>query len=354
MGRLKGVMDSVFGGGSKNGKKGKGASSKKSKEPAYQPGKTVDSTDVLHQDEGLEGLEGTVFVLSLVEFYDAIGGRNGRIAEGLPIMCETVFEDQIANQGTFVRVGDDQFVFKFRGLDERQSLLKSAKIIEIIGCKLLGENFLKSGKFKALLTAMGMDDITDGDGNLDKDKVDHAVGLARAVPPEPTAPEDPVWVSLSYVGLDDDDRWAAVAGSEKDDIQWVSLTVEKKKTDVQWTTLERGEKKEDSTSQWTTLERGEKKQDSTDQWTTLEHKKDKNEAQWEFSEHKKKDNGFDWQALEAKKQSERQKKLMEEGVKRFRERRAKESDRRARRSVQLGQAERREQNGRRVEDRRVS
>ncbi|MBC8157796.1 MAG: hypothetical protein H8E94_00530 [Alphaproteobacteria bacterium] len=334
MGRLSGVMGSVFGGGSKNGKKGKKTSSKKTNEPAYAPNGTVESTDVLYQDEGLEG---KVFVLSLVEFYDAIGGRQGRIAEGLPLMCETVFEDQLANDGSFTRVGDDQFVFKFRDMDERQSLLKSSKIIEIIGGKLLGEAFLKSGKFKALLTAMGMDDITDADGKLDKGKVDHAVEMARNVPPEPSAPEDPVWLRLSYAGLDEDDRWAAVAGSHKEDIQWVSLEVQKKKNDFEWTALERDEKKPDTTSQW----------------TTLEHKKEKSEAKWEVSEHKKKDSGFDWQNLNAKTQTDRQTQRIEEDVQRISERRGERSDRRIRRTVLLGQAERRGQPDRRHEGQRA-
>ena len=331
MGRLSGMMGSVFG-SSKNGKNAKGTASKKSRKPkekGYTPSGSVDAKDVLYQDGGLEG---KVFVLSLVEFYDAIGGRQGRIAESLPLICETVFEDQLANQGSFVLVGDDQYVFKFRALDERQSLLKASKIIEIIGCKLLGESFLKLGRFKALLTAIGMDDITNDDGQISKNMVDNAVGMARNVPPEPSAPEDPVWVSLNYVGMGADDQWAAVPSSKKDDIQWVSLEVEKKKSDFQWETLSHDKTKKDSASQW----------------ETLEHKKDKNAAQWETQEVKKKADGFDWQALEVKKQEERRALLMQDGMKRFRDRRKSESDRRLRRAVQLGDSERRAELGRRA------
>ena len=337
MGRLKGVMEAVFGGGSKNGKKAKGALAKqsgKSKDPAYNPSATVDSTDVLYQDVGLYG---KVFVLSLVEFYDAIGGRDGRIAEGLPVLCETVFEDQLGADGSFTLVGEDQYIFQLPKLDERQQLLKSAKIIEIIGSKLLGENFLKSGKFKALLTAVGMDDLTDDNGNVSKNKVDHAVGMARNLPPEPSAPEDPVWLRLNYAGVDEDDRWAAVTAGNKGDVQWVSLKVEKKNTDLQWTTLEHDKKNLDSASQW----------------ETLEHKKEKNEAQWEFTEHKKKDSDFDWQALEVRKEEERRALLMQDGMKRFRDRRQQESDRRMRRTAQFGDMERRAEGRRESADRRA-
>ena len=324
-GRLSGVMGSVFGGGSKKDKK---ADSKPSKDEGYESKRTVDSTDVLHQDEGLFG---KVFVLSLVEFYEAIGGRQGRIAESLPVICETVFEDQMAVGGSFSMVGDDQYVFKFANLDDRQSLLKASKIIEIIGTKLLGESFLKSGRFKALLTAVGMDDITDADGNLDREKVDEAVDMARTLPPEPSAPEDPVWVQLNYAGVDENDRWAAVSSSNKDEMQWVSMEVKKKNNDLQWTTLER-----------------EKKNSGGMQWETVKHEKDKSDLQWETVSHKKKVSGFDWQALEVEKQAERRAMLMQDGLKRFRDRRQpEESDRRMRRDVHLGQMDRRAHSERR-------
>ena len=324
-GRLSGVIGSVFGGGSKKNKKTK---SKPSKKEAYEAKRTVDSTDVLHQDEGLFG---KVFVLSLVEFYEAIGGRQGRIAESLPVTCETVFEDQMAVGGSYAMVGDDQYIFKFAHLDDRQSLLKAAKIIEIIGTKLLGENFLKSGKFKALLTAVGMDDITDADGNLDIDKVDNAVDMARQLPPEePATPDDPVWVRLNYAGRDENDRWAAVQASKKDDIQWVALEVEKKNNDLQWTTLEH-----------------EKKASGGMKWETLEHKKDKADLKWETVSHKKKESEFNWQALEVEKQAERRAMLMQDGLNRFRDRRQPESDRRMRRDVHLGQMDRRAHSERR-------
>ena len=71
----------------------------------------------------------------------------------------------------FSPVGDDQYVFRFGGLDDRQSLLRAAKIIEEIGTKLLGEHFIKSGRFKAMLTAIGLGDVLDevdapGGGNF--------------------------------------------------------------------------------------------------------------------------------------------------------------------------------------------
>ena len=129
------------------------------------------------------GLFGKVYILSLTEFYDAIGGRSGRLAESLLIICDTVFQERMGPNDGFSPVDDDQYVFRFAGLDDRQSLIQAAKIIEEIGTKLLGEHFIKSGRFKAMLTAVGIGDIVDTDGEVDGGKIATAVGLARRCRP---------------------------------------------------------------------------------------------------------------------------------------------------------------------------
>lgn len=285
-GRLGGILARLFGGGRKDkadAKTGDGGE-------AYRPQREVEQNEVLREDQGLFG---KVYVLSLNEFYEAIGGRSGRLAESLLTICDTVFQDRLGPNDGYSPIGDDQFVFRFGGLDERQSLMQAAKIIEEIGTKLLGEHFIKSGRFKALLTAIGLADVLGEDGDVDAGKVNHAVELARQLPPEPAAPEDPVWVRLNYAGLANGDKWLAVPSRKRDSVQWVSLDYKPAKKEIQWQPLE-VKKKGDDGLQWQQLER-DKKKDEGLQWQPLDRDKKKDEVQWQSIDRKKKDDQPNWQ-----------------------------------------------------------
>ncbi len=285
-----------------------------------RPERTVKDQDVLRQDEGLYG---KIFVLSLVEFYEAIGGRSGRLAESLLTICDTVFTEQMGPDDGYTMIGEDQFVFRFGGCDDKQALARAAKIIEEVGTKILGDHFIKSGRFKALLTAVGLADVTDTEGNLDSDKISAAVDLARAVPPEPAAPDEPQWVRLNYAGLTEDDTWAAVSSARKDEVQWVALDYKPKKQAAQWETLQ--------------VEK-DRKQDPSLQWQVLEHKKKPKDLVWRY--------------LEVKKSTERRAVLMQYSGKNFQDRRE-GTERRLRPFVHLGERERRSGGERRrVADRR--
>lgn len=273
-GRLSGIMASLFGGGRKESKGG--GTSSGSGDDAFRPQREVEQAEVLRQDQGLFG---KVYILSLVEFYDAIGGRSGRLAESLLIICDTVFQERMGPNDGFSPVGDDQYVFRFGGLDDRQSLIQAAKIIEEIGTKLLGEHFIKSGRFKAMLTAVGIGDIVDADGEVDAGKIATAVDLARQLPPEPSAPEDPVWVRLNYAGVADGDKWVAVPSSKRDSIQWAALDYKPAKKEVRWEAIEPPKKKKDDDLQWEVLRREKKAEEI--RWQTLERKKKADSVSWQ-------------------------------------------------------------------------
>lgn len=323
------ILGSLFGNGS-SGKNKKPAAKRERTSETFQPERTVEQKQVLRQDQGLYG---KVFILSLVEFYEAIGGRSGRLAESLLTICDTVFSEQIGPDDGYSLIGEDQYIFRFSGCDDKQSLVRAAKIIEEIGTKMLGEHFIKSGKFKALLTAVGLGDVSDTDGNIDAGKVSNAVELARALPPEPQAPDEPNWVRLNYAGITEDDAWAAVPSSRKDEVQWVSLDYKPKKQEVQWEVLEVDKAGKANEVQWQALQRDKERTKG-------------DSAQWEVLNHKKKDRDFDWRYLEVKKSTERRAALMRDGGSVSEDRRA-GTDRRLRPHVDLGMRERRLGNDRR-------
>ena len=112
-----GIFGSLFGSGA-NGKGRKAAAQReRAPEKQFQPERTVKQQEVLRQDQGLYG---TVFILSLAEFYEAIGGRSGRLAETLLTICETVFTEQLSPDDGYSQVGDDQYIFRFGGCDDRR------------------------------------------------------------------------------------------------------------------------------------------------------------------------------------------------------------------------------------------
>ena len=319
-----GIFVSLFGSGT-SGKNGKpSVQRERVPEKPFQPERTVRQQQVLRQDQGLCG---KVFILSLVEFYDAIGGRSGRLAESLLTICDTVFADRMGSDDGYSMVGEDQYVFRFSGCDDRQSLMRAAAIIEEIGTKMLGDHFVKSGKFQALLTAVGLDDIADPDGGIDAGKVSMAVEMARALPPEPQAPDEPAWVRLGYAGLTRDDVWAAVPSRRKDEIQWVSLDYKPKKQETQWQTLEVDKDHSRDELRWQTLERDA-------------HKKPDPSLQWQVLDHKKPDRDVDWRYQEVRKHAERRAVQAPDGGARPGDRRN-GPDRRQRPFVHMGARERR-------------
>jgi len=256
-GRFPGILNRLFGGGR--------ASHGKAESGSVGPVRDVEQAEVLREDAGLFG---KVYILSLVEFYEAVGGRHGRLADSLRVICDTVFENRTGPGDGFALIGDDRYVFRFGGLDERGSLAKAAAIIEEIGTKLLGEHFIRSGRFKAMLAAVGVGDLIGEDGDVDPARIDTAIAAVRALPERPAAPEEPAWVRFSHAGLVDSGRWAAVPGGPDAAARWAALAYTPKKRELRWEAIEPPRKK-DVELRWEELRRDRRKDDGRLAWQTL-------------------------------------------------------------------------------------
>lgn len=257
--RLSGILDALFGGGRA------GAEGVPSAAPSYTPVRDVEQAEVLREDDGLFG---KVYILSLAEFYDAIGGRSGRLADSLLVICDTVFAARTGPGDGFARVGDDRYIFRFGGLDDRPALIRAAAIIEDIGTKLLGEHFIRSGRFKAMLAAVGVGDLIGEDGDIDPARIDAAIAAAGALPPTPAPPEEPVWVRFSQAGRVENGAWMAVPGGRERPPQWSSLTYTPKKQEVRWEPIE-PPKKKDGDWRWEELRRERRKDEAAPTWQPL-------------------------------------------------------------------------------------
>lgn len=249
-GRLSGILRSLFGGGRTDGDDASPAAA----EDSVRPGRTVEQAEVLREDDGLFG---KVYILGLAEFYDAIGGRRGRLAESLPVICDTVFSRRTGPGDGFARIGDDRYVFRLGDRDDRRSRLRAARIIEEIGTKLLGEHFITSGRFQAVLAAVGVADIADAEGDVDAEKIDAALAAARVLPPPPPAPDEPVWLRLHHVGPTAENRWAAVPGGRRGAVEWAALDYTPRKREIRWEVIEPPTRKSGG-PRWEALKREKK------------------------------------------------------------------------------------------------
>jgi hypothetical protein len=256
-------MRALFGGGRTGGADAAAGAA------AHTPRHDVEQAEVLREDQGLFG---KVYILSLVEFYEAIGGRDGRLADSLLVICDTVFQRHSGPGDGFSRIGDDRYVFRFGGLDDRQSRVRAAAIIEEIGTKLLGEHFIKSGRFKAMLTSVGIGDLVGEDGDIDPAGIDTALAAVRDQPERPAAPEEPVWVRFSHAGRVDGGGWVAVAAGREASVQWSSLNYTPKKREIRWEAIEPPKKKDDDLK-WEVLRRDTKKAENELAWKALAREK---------------------------------------------------------------------------------
>ncbi len=258
-GRLSGILNSLFGGGRTE------AGSAASAIPSYVPVRAVEQAGVLREDAGLFG---KVYILSLVEFFEAIGGRKGRLADSLFVICDTVFAAHTGPGDGFARVGEERYVFRFGGPYDRRSLMRAAAIVEDIGTKLLGEHFLKSGRFKAMLAAVGIGDLIGDDGDIDPARIDAAIAAAGALPPALAAAGEPAWVRFSQAGRVENGRWMAVSGGRDRPPQWSSLAYTPKKHEVRWEPIQ-PPKKKDGDLRWEELRRERRKDEATPAWRPL-------------------------------------------------------------------------------------
>ena len=254
-GRLSGIVESVFGKARKDSAEKAGGKQGPGEEPETHGGpvSAVEQDEVFSEDQGIFG---KVYVLSLNEFYEALGGRSGRLAESLLLICESVFAERTGPHDGFSLVGDDHYVFRFGNLDDRKALITAANIIEEIGTKLLGESFIKSGQFKAILATVGAGQIVDADGALDEAKVSAAAEAARAAAAKPAAAaaaDEPQWRALNHVDLAADNKWVGVGAAAGEENQWRALDRGKKKDDIQWQVLEHKKEKKKDDIEWQVL-----------------------------------------------------------------------------------------------------
>jgi hypothetical protein len=234
-GGLTRVLSSVF--GSASSKKETEGRPRAKPQDAGGPRKAVRSEAVLRVDQGLYG---SVYVLALREFYDALGGRSGRLAESVVMICEKVFEDRTGRDDRFSLIDEDHFMFRFQDMDSPRAFEKASEIVREIGTKLLGEHFVSSGKFKAVMAAVKVEHITDDKGIIDREKVAVAVDVARhgkrrGAPADEEREPEPIWKPLRFRDLSGDNAWLSLSGPKSEvELRWEAIQHEKKQTAIEW------------------------------------------------------------------------------------------------------------------------
>lgn len=150
---------------------------------------------------------GTVFVLGLGEFYDALGGRSGRLAESVQLICESVLTDRVGPGGVFICPDDAHLLFRFDDMARAGVRRRAAEIVGRIGTKLLGEHYLRSGQFRAALAMVEMERILDEDGRVSPRRMAAALSATRKHGGALVASGDPSWGAFRFADLTGDTKW---------------------------------------------------------------------------------------------------------------------------------------------------
>ena len=155
-------------------------------------GETLNGTAVLLDHWGRRG--DLVYIMDLIPFYAAIGGRDSMMAARLPEACENVYAHHIAEGGGHGHVEGDFFFMRFIDASDKVGFRKAVEIINDIGSLMMGERFLKI-ELPALVVVSDAGDITDENGHIVLSKARSAVksGGIRFSMDEP-GPDDPEWL----------------------------------------------------------------------------------------------------------------------------------------------------------------
>ena len=214
-----------------------------------------------------------LFVVSVSEFYDAMGGRRGRLAESLPTVCETVFLSHRGPKDHHFWINQDHFAMRFENMDDPKTFEKAGNIIEEIGIKLLGDHFIRTNSFQAMAALVTGAQIVNEDGTLNMQTLDAAIAEARNQP-KPSAEKGLKWRPFRFASMIGKNKWFSRDKAEKNDPKWQALQVEKKKPDPSglWQEMRVDKnKKPDPTDQWQTMQVDKReKPDPTDQWQTMQ------------------------------------------------------------------------------------
>ena len=123
----------------------------------------VSADQAMYESENQQSLRGPAFVINLKPFYNSIGTRTGRLAEGLVDLCIKVLSAKIGKNGRFIQPNKDVFLFQFNDGMNPQNWRTAFEAINEIGLTFLGTNYqakdIVDGAF-----GQGMGEDLSGDG----------------------------------------------------------------------------------------------------------------------------------------------------------------------------------------------
>ncbi|MCW9034020.1 MAG: hypothetical protein OQJ97_07340 [Rhodospirillales bacterium] len=101
----------------------------------------VGADDVLREDGNFGDIKGSAYVISLKPFYECIGTRKGRLAEGLTDLCFKVLGERVGKKGTYSQQSSDIFIFQFKDGVTPENWRTAIEIINEVGTTFLGNNY---------------------------------------------------------------------------------------------------------------------------------------------------------------------------------------------------------------------
>ncbi len=224
---------------------------------------------MLTEDDGAFQIK--LHVISLVEFREAVGDRWVRVADKVMMIAEGVINLHLGAGNVFGRQGTDFFVLLFRTVDNDEARRRALTIVQELGTRLVGDQFLGDERPLALAAELPLEDGLNADASVNLDAVNAAVGEIRSLIAgrKEAAAAPPAWMRSGSADGDDNGLRAHLKPSaaappkvEVDTRPPVAITGEAARApaaDPKWKPLEVSGKGSGKPPAWVVMEHGERK-----------------------------------------------------------------------------------------------
>ena len=157
---------------------------------------SVEGEKIVHSHDNKDF--GLAYILDLQPIYALIGGSEGRMAECLRRDCSETFNEHTLSDQDNASIDGQFFAIRFHGTNEAEKFAQAAKIINIVGVKVLGSQFQELDISHCLI-ATKADKVFPKNGRMNVEHMKSAMkaggSLLRMQKP---AADAPAWLNLRW------------------------------------------------------------------------------------------------------------------------------------------------------------
>jgi hypothetical protein len=148
-----------------------------------------------------KGYTGTVFVLDLNPFFEAIGTTStSRIGESLVTFTDNILTRELEGVGSFKNYSNEQFFFRLNK-DDAEGWVMAAKAVNAVGEHFLRDSYEADDMISELLAAVNPEDLKGADGVFDGAKALENKMTFGSIAEAIKKTVEPLWETLKHNGV---------------------------------------------------------------------------------------------------------------------------------------------------------